>query len=250
LGDPLVQALPALRNLDQKSLANATQWRVDSVSLLSPIVSPSKILAAPNNYRDHTLEMNPGGAGAHNPLSSSLEQAGLFLKATSSLVGPSEGIALRFPDRRTDHEVEAVAVIGRVISGPVSASAALECVAGYSVGLDITLRGPEERSLRKSIDTYTVLGPWLVTTDEVPNLSHAEMRLAINGSLRQTVRLSEMIYGVAEQIAYASRFYTLYPGDLIYTGTPAGVGPIRPGDVLHAEIETIGQMQVHVRLAA
>lgn len=182
-------------------------------------------------------------------MAGTLHEAGFFLKATSSLVGPSEGIVLRFPDRRTDHEVEAVAVIGDIVTTPVSAAEALDHVAGYSIGLDITLRGPEERSLRKSIDTYAVLGPWLVTADEIPDLSRLTMRLSLNGSLRQSVRLSEMLFDVAEQIVCASQFYTLYPGDLIYTGTPAGVGPIHSGDMINAEIEFIGQMSVHVRAA-
>ena len=120
-------------------------------------------------------------------------------------------------------------------------------VAGYSVGLDITLRGPEERSQRKSIDSYSVLGPWLVTVDEVPDLSLLNMRLSINGGNRQSVRLSAMLFNAAEQIAYASQFYTLYPGDLIYTGTPSGVGPIRGGDAIRAEIESIGAIEVKVR---
>lgn len=249
VGDPLVCALPLLRSLEPTCLRDGDHQRVESLSLLSPVVNPSKILAAPNNYPDHTLEMNPTGAGTSDSLANALDKAGFFLKANSSLVGASEGIALRFPDRRTDYEVEAVAIVGEVVSAPVSPFEALRYVAGYSVGLDITLRGPEERSLRKSIDTYTVLGPWLVTADEVPDLSQATMRLRVNGKLRQSARLSEMIYTVADQIAYASNFYTLYPGDLIYTGTPSGVGPIGAGDVLDAEIDKIGAMQVHVRLA-
>jgi len=137
-------------------------------------------------------------------------------------------------------------VIGRTASD-VSQADALDYVAGYSLGLDITLRGAEERSLRKSIDTYTVLGPWLVTADEVSDIGAMEMSLSVNGEIRQATSLSDMVFGVAEQIEYASRFYTLHPGDLIYTGTPAGVGPIHPGDVLRAEASIIGAMDVQVR---
>jgi 2-keto-4-pentenoate hydratase/2-oxohepta-3-ene-1,7-dioic acid hydratase in catechol pathway len=129
----------------------------------------------------------------------------------------------------------------------VTQAEALNVVAGYSVGLDITLRGPEERSLRKSIDTYTVLGPYLVTADEVPDLSALKMQLSVNGSVRQSTLLSDMLFGAAEQVAYASKYYTLFPGDLIYTGTPSGVGPIRPGDAIDAEIESIGRLQTRVR---
>jgi 2,4-diketo-3-deoxy-L-fuconate hydrolase len=246
VGDPLVRALPRLRALNADALAKANRRHIEDVKLLSPIRNPTKILAAPNNYRDHTAEMQNVDPAASTRMAN-MEEAGFFLKATSSLVGPSEGIVMRFPTRRTDHEVELVAVIGEVISQPVEAAQAARFIAGYSIGLDITLRGPEERSLRKSIDTYTVLGPTLVTPDEAGDVSKSLMRLSVNGELRQSTLLSDMLFNVEEQIAYASRFYTLYPGDLIYTGTPAGVGPIRPGDVIHADISKLGEMEVHVR---
>jgi 2,4-diketo-3-deoxy-L-fuconate hydrolase len=246
VGDPLVRALPRLRALNADALAKANRRPIADVKLLSPVRNPTKILAAPNNYRDHTAEMQNVDPAASTRMAN-MEEAGFFLKATSSLVGPSEGIVLRFPTRRTDHEVELVVVIGEVISQPVEAGQAARFIAGYSIGLDITLRGPEERSLRKSIDTYTVLGPTLVTPDEAGDVSKSNMRLSVNGALRQSTPLSDMLFNVEEQIAYAARFYTLYPGDLIYTGTPAGVGPIRPGDVIHADISKLGEMEVHVR---
>ena len=247
-GDPLIRSLAKLRGLDPDTLGKGNRRRLADVQMLSPVRSPSKILAAPNNYRDHSAEMQADTAVNFGRMAT-LDEAGFFLKANTSLVGPSEGIALRFPDRRTDHEVELVIVIGDAVTRPIEAPDAMAFVAGYALGLDITLRGPEERSLRKSIDTYTVLGPWLVTRDEVQDPATIGMRLSINGELRQSTVLSEMIFSVAEQIAYASRFYALYPGDLIYTGTPAGVGPIRPGDVIHAEADMLGHMDVAVRLA-
>jgi len=245
-GDALIRALPGLRGRDHELQRGTIRLPLSDVALLSPIRNPTKILAAPNNFREHSAEMNASGT-VKSSLMASMDEVGFFLKATSSLVGPSEGIAVRFPERRTDYEVEAVIVIGEVVRGPVSASDALKYVAGYSVGLDITLRGPEERSQRKSIDSYSVLGPWLVTVDDVPDLSALNMRLSVNGEARQSVGLSDMLFNAAEQIAYASKFYTLYPGDLIYTGTPSGVGPIRGGDVIRAEIESIGAMEVKVR---
>jgi 2-keto-4-pentenoate hydratase/2-oxohepta-3-ene-1,7-dioic acid hydratase in catechol pathway len=111
------------------------------------------------------------------------------------------------------------------------------------------VRGQQERSLRKSIDSYTVMGPWLVTIDEMPDVGPLRMALSVNGEPRQTTLLSDMVFTVAEQIEYVSRYYTLHPGDLFYTGTPAGVGPIRPGDIIHAECEIIGAMDVAVRAA-
>ena len=245
-GDALIRALPGLRGRDRELQSGSIRLPLSDVALLSPIRNPTKILAAPNNFREHSAEMNASGT-VKSSLMASMDEVGFFLKATSSLVGPSEGIAVRFPERRTDYEVEAVIVIGEVVREPISASDALKYVAGYGVGLDITLRGPEERSQRKSIDSYTVFGPWLVTVDEVPDLSLLNMRLSVNGDQRQSVSLSDMLFNAAEQIAYASRFYTLYPGDLIYTGTPSGVGPIRGGDVIRAEIESIGSMEVKVR---
>ena len=243
-GDPLILALPVLRQLTAAQLTGAHRHPRAGAALLSPVRAPTKILAAPNNYRAHGAEM---AAFSTSGRGGDLAESGLFLKANSSLVGPSEGIAQRFLDRRTDHEVELVAIIGTAITGPVDKAAALDHVAGYSLGLDITVRGKEERSLRKSIDTYTVLGPWLVTIDEMPDVGHLTMSLSIGGKTRQSTLLSDMVFDVADQIAYASHYYTLYPGDLIYTGTPAGVGPIRPGDVLHAECEIIGAMDVAVR---
>ncbi len=245
-GDPLVEAIPALRRRAPELAQGAPRWQPADIALLSPIRNPTKILAAPNNYRAHLEEMRKT-AFSTGTNSGTLEDSGFFLKATTSLVGPSQGIAQRFLDRRTDHEVELVVVVGAIVDRPVTAAEALNFVAGYSVGLDITLRGPEERSLRKSLDTYTVLGPFLVTADEVPDLSSLKMQLSVNGTVRQSTMLSDMLFGAAEQVAYASKYYTLFPGDLIYTGTPSGVGPIRPGDVIDADIESIGAFQTRVR---
>src|SRR5439155_15943515 len=148
-----------------------------------------------------------------------IHTAGLFLKATSSLVGPGEGIALRKLDRRNDHEVELAVVIGKTI-GNASKKDALAAVAGYAIGLDITIRGPEERSLRKSPDSYAVLGPWLVTADEIPNPGALDLRIAVHGHERQNSNTRYLILGVAELIEYASSFYPLHPGDVIITGPP------------------------------
>ena len=131
----------------------------------------------------------------------------------------------------------------------VARADALDYVAGYCIGLDITIRGPEERSLRKSVDSYSVLGPWLVTADEIPNPGALDLRLSVNGEIRQQSNTADLILGVPELVEYASSFYTLYPGDVIFTGTPEGVGPIQPGDTITACIERIGTMQVAVRAA-
>jgi 2-keto-4-pentenoate hydratase/2-oxohepta-3-ene-1,7-dioic acid hydratase in catechol pathway len=128
----------------------------------------------------------------------------------------------------------------------VAAADALGYVLGYAIGLDMTIRGPEERSLRKSPDSYAVLGPWLVTADEVRDPGNLSLKLTVNGETRQDAHTSDLILSVAQLIEWGSAFYTLYPGDVILTGTPQGVGPVRPGDVMVATIERIGSMQVNV----
>ncbi|MGH7343122.1 MAG: fumarylacetoacetate hydrolase family protein, partial [Candidatus Rokuibacteriota bacterium] len=186
---------------------------------------------------------------ANNPAHTiTIQQAGVFLKAASSLVGPGEGVVICKPERRTDHEVELTVVIGTTASR-VAAKDALACVGGYTIGLDISIRGSEDRSLRKSPDTYTVLGPWLVTADEIPDPGALDLQITVNGELRQKSNTKYMILGVPELIEMASAFYTLYPGDVILTGTPEGVSPIEAGDRIVATVERIGTMEVAVRAA-
>jgi 2-keto-4-pentenoate hydratase/2-oxohepta-3-ene-1,7-dioic acid hydratase in catechol pathway len=223
---------------------------LEGLKLLSPIANPGKIVAAPVNYKKHLSEVQVD-AQLHqgNPAHKfDIHQAGLFLKATSSLVGPGEGVALRKPERRTDHEVELAFVIGKQASN-VSRADALDYIAGYAIGLDITIRGPEDRSFRKSPDSYTVLGPWLVTADEIPDPGTLDLTIAVNGETRQASNTKNLILGVAELIELASSFYTLHPGDVFLTGTPEGVSPIVPGDKIVASIEKIGSMEVEVRHA-
>src|ERR1051326_2411177 len=218
--------------------------------LQSPVANPSKVMGAPVNYQKHLEEVRANaeihhGSAAH---SAPIHKMGLFLKASSSLVGPGDGIALRKLERRNDHEVELAAIIGKPANN-VSASEALNYVAGYAIGLDITIRGPEERSLRKSADSYTVLGPWLVTADEIPDPGNLNLKISVNGEERQNSNTRYMILGVPQLIEFASAFYTLNPGDVIVTGTPEGVSPIQPGDTIIATIEKIGSMEVKVRAA-
>jgi 2-keto-4-pentenoate hydratase/2-oxohepta-3-ene-1,7-dioic acid hydratase in catechol pathway len=214
------------------------------------VANPGKIVAAPVNYNKHLDEVRGDAALHHNNPGHTLtiHNAGVFLKATSSLVGPGQGVEVRRDDRRTDHEVELAFVIGRT-ANRVPASDALQYVAGYAIGLDITIRGSEDRSFRKSADTYTVLGPWLVTADEIPDPGTLDLQLELNGELRQKSNTSHLILGVAELIELASSFYTLHPGDVILTGTPEGVSPIEAGDRVVATIERIGTMEVGIRAA-
>ena len=159
------------------------------VALCSPVSTPSKIMAAPANYRRHAdLDTRDPGVdqGVHRArlegLDKPVENLGLFLKATSSLAGPAQGIRLPRRDRRTDHEVELVAVIGRE-TRDIAARDALTAVAGYCVGLDVSIRGVEDRSFRKSADTFTVLGPWLTTAEEIDDPGDLTLWLSVNLSL-------------------------------------------------------------------
>jgi 2-keto-4-pentenoate hydratase/2-oxohepta-3-ene-1,7-dioic acid hydratase in catechol pathway len=242
--DVLLANLDRIRSFTPRSPAIP----LSGVKLLSPVANPGKIVAAPVNYQKHIEEVKEDEQlHQNNPAHTiTIHKAGLFLKASSSLVGPGEGIALRHLDRRNDHEVELALVIGKTANN-VKAGEALEYVAGYAIGLDITIRGTEDRSFRKSPDSYTVLGPWLVTADEIPDPGHLDLRISVNGEQRQNSSTKYMILDVPELIRLASSFYTLHPGDIISTGTPEGVSPIVPGDTIVATIEKIGSMEVKVR---
>jgi 2-keto-4-pentenoate hydratase/2-oxohepta-3-ene-1,7-dioic acid hydratase in catechol pathway len=244
--EPVLAARRLLNATSDDVIARTPTQPLDSVTLLSPIRTPGKILAAPDNYRAHSKEMQADASASFGRVPMALDQAGLFLKAVSSLVGPSAGVTRRFPARRTDYEVELVAIIGKE-AADLDPQQALDVVAGYAIGLDITVRGPEDRSFRKSLDTYTVVGPWMTTADVIPDPQILTMSLKVNGALKQQTVLTDMVTDVRGLIAYASTFAMLKPGDMIFTGTPAGVGPIQHGDVILAEIDGIGHMQVAVR---
>jgi len=235
-GDVLMANVEKVSARARALAKDAPATPIDRLHLLSPVANPSKIIGAPMNYRTGQDEAAVAGALA----------LGLFLKANGSLAGASEGIALRMMERQIDYEVELGVVIGRQ-GANIRREDALSHVAGYAVALDITPHGKEERSLRKSCETYTVLGPSLVTADEIPDPGNLNLTLDLNGERRQQGNTSQMIRDVAGMIAYASTFYTLYPGDIFLSGTPAGVGPIKPGDEIVATIEKVGTMRVRVR---
>jgi 2-keto-4-pentenoate hydratase/2-oxohepta-3-ene-1,7-dioic acid hydratase in catechol pathway len=246
--DPLIAHLPQVLARARSLATSTAPLPVAERMFLSPVASPGKLVAAPVNYHAHLDEVRADKAlHQNNPAHTvTIHTAGLFLKATSSLVGPGEGVVIRKPDRRTDHEVELAVVIGKEGSN-IPRADAMAYIAGYTIGLDITIRGSEDRSFRKSVDTHSVLGPWLVTADEISDPGDLDLEIAVNGEQRQKSNTSRLILGVPELIELASSFYTLYPGDVIFTGTPEGVSPIEAGDEIVATIEQIGTMRVHVR---
>ncbi len=245
-GDAVIKSLPEWRDRLTAAAAKIRGIPISDVKLLSPVARPSKALAAPTNYADHIVEMAPGRAASASKHTAKIGTDGIFLKAASSIVGPSEGVPARFPERRTDHELELVIVVGKQ-GTDISQEKALDHIAGYCLGLDMTIRGPEDRSFRKSPDGYAVLGPWMVTADEIANPDDIPLVLQVNGEIRQQTNTSHLIYGIRRLIEFASSFYTLYPGDVFYTGTPSGVGPVKPGDVITVESALIGSMAVPIR---
>lgn len=243
--DALIAHLDLLKPEIERIAKSAKPVPLDRVKLLSPVANPGKVIAAPVNYKKHLEEALADKGIHHGNLVQEIHKAGMFLKATSAVVGPGEGVKLVHTDRRNDHEVELALVIGKTAKN-VKAAQAMECIAGYCIGLDMTIRGPEERSLRKSPDSYCVLGPWLVTRDEVPDPGQIGLKITVNGQVKQDAHTSDLILSVAQLIEWGSAFYTLHPGDVILTGTPQGVGPVRPGDTMVASVERIGSMQVQV----
>ena len=248
-GDAVIAALPTWRKRIEEMAAKAPAKPVSQVKLISPIARPSKTMAAPTNYKKHIEEMRsrtdlPREATARTP--PDIGKAGIFLKSNSAIVGPSEGIPLRFLDRTNEHEIELVAIIGRQGTN-IPKDKAKDYIAGYTLGLDMTCRGGEDRSFRKSIDGYAVLGPWFVTADEIANPDDLTVTLTVNNELKQTADTRDLIYDIGRLIEFASSFYTLYPGDVYYTGTPQGVSAVKPGDVLRAHCDPIGSFEITVR---
>jgi 2-keto-4-pentenoate hydratase/2-oxohepta-3-ene-1,7-dioic acid hydratase in catechol pathway len=244
-GDPLIAHLAAVTTRIRQLLPAAPRRPLAGAKLRSPVANPSKIVNAPINYTAHIDEAKKDQSIAHGREIKNIWDWGLFLKANSALVGPGEEIRLRMPERRNDHEVELAVIIGKPCN-KVAEQDALAYVAGYAIGLDMTIRGPELPSFRKSVDTYAVCGPWITTADEVGDPGNLRLSISVNGEVRQDATTARMVYGVAKLIEYASSMYTLLPGDLIFTGTPEGVGPVKPGDVLHAEIEKVGAFDMRV----
>lgn len=243
----LIAQWDALRPAVEARRRDATPIPVAQVSLLPPSPHPSHLFAAPANYRKHVGEL---GARSVSKGRTAREQ-GFFLKAPGSLVGAGQRIVLpRGSARRFDHESELAVIIGRT-ARDVPRAQAMDYVFGYACLIDATLRiepgvAEEERSMRKSFATFTPLGPYLVTADEVADPQALGNRLWVNGELKQDANTRDMIVDIAELIELVSSVLTLSPGDVIATGTPEGVGPIAPGDRVTIAIDSVGEMSLDV----
>ncbi|MFJ3229518.1 fumarylacetoacetate hydrolase family protein [Streptomyces sp. NPDC086787] len=211
-----------------------------------PLARIGKIVCIGLNYHDHARE-----TGAETPT-----EPVVFLKAPDTVVGPYDTVLVPRGSRKTDWEVELAVVIGRTARCLESAEAALAHVAGYTVAHDVSEREfQNERGgtwdKGKNCETFNPLGPWLVTADEVPEPQALPLRLWVNGELKQDGTTAEQIFPVGEVVRYVSRFMTLYPGDVINTGTPSGVALGRPdpkpylraGDVVELEVEGLGRQR-------
>ena len=233
----LIANFATLRDKLAAAAQTAPAIPLDETRLETPVPWPNKVIAYPTNYRDHAAEMSS---------TTRADLQGYFLKANSSLSGPNDAIELPdVPGREVHHECEIALVIGKQ-GRQIPAERAMDYVFGYSCLLDITIRGKEERVMRKSFDTFTPVGPWIATADEIPDPTDLGMRLWVNGQKRQEATTRDLIVDIVQMIVLASSASTLYPGDLIATGTPAGVGPIRDGDRVTIEVDHVGRMSVAV----
>ncbi|HXF56776.1 MAG TPA: fumarylacetoacetate hydrolase family protein [Actinomycetota bacterium] len=202
---------------------------LSSVRLLAPVI-PSKVVAVGKNYAEHAEEM-----GSDLP-----DEPVIFLKPSTAVIGPGDPVPVPPGAGQVDHEAELALVVGRV-ARRVRAEEASRFVLGYTCGNDVTARDLQRRdgqwARAKGFDGFCPLGPW-VETQLDPSDLWVECR--VNGEVRQAARTSQMQFGPAELLEFVSRVMTLLPGDVILTGTPAGVGPIVPGDRVEVEVEGIG----------
>lgn len=210
-------------------------------TLLAPVIPRSKVVCVGKNYHDHAVEM--GGVAPEEPL--------LFLKPNTAVIGPDDAIVRPVAlSERTEYEGELVVVIGRIAKN-VKAENALDHVLGYTIGNDVTARDLQRKdgqwSRAKGFDTFCPLGP-VIETDFDPTQATIETR--VNGEVRQHAPLTDMIHSVAAIIEYASAVFTLLPGDVIMTGTPAGVGTFEAGDTVEVEISGLGILRNTARDAA
>lgn len=236
--------LGRLRGWLDSNLTSAPRYPVDELTLAPAIVRPSKIICVGLNYTDHAKE-----SGLQPPT-----EPVVFLKSTTAWCGPNDNLEIPLGSKKTDWEVELAVVIGRTAKR-VSKSDALSYVAGYAVHNDYSerewqLEGTGQWVKGKSADTFAPFGPYLATPDELTDISRLRLWLKVNDELKQDGSTSNLLFDIPHLISYLSRFMTLLPGDVISTGTPAGVGLgfnppqyLRPGDRIELGIDGLGVQQ-------
>jgi 2-keto-4-pentenoate hydratase/2-oxohepta-3-ene-1,7-dioic acid hydratase in catechol pathway len=226
-----------------RNTANGVAVPLSSVQLLAPVLRPGKVFAIGLNYADHIAESKMATP----------EHQVWFTKAVTSINGPYAPILIGKTGPFVDYEIELVAIIGKG-GKHISRERAHEHVFGYCVGNDVTERlwqhTTAQWSLGKSFDTHAPIGPWITTADEIPDPHALDLRCFVNGDKRQESNTRHLVFDVWAQIAHLSQAMTLEPGDVIFTGTPAGIGAtmdprqfLQPGDVLRSEIDGLGVME-------
>lgn len=231
----------------KNAVLQADSVALADVRLRQPVLRPGKILAIALNYAAHAAE------SASFLADPKLKTQKWFNKQTTAAIGPGDGIHKPRVSDQLDYEAEMVVVIGKY-GRHVPKERAMEIVAGYTCGCDISVRDWQKASptmiMGKGFDTHAPFGPWLVTPEEAGPLDGLAIRGYINGELRQEATLGHMIHSIADQIAHLSTAFTLEPGDVIFTGTPAGVGAghtppkwLKTGDTVRVEIEGIGMLE-------
>jgi 2-keto-4-pentenoate hydratase/2-oxohepta-3-ene-1,7-dioic acid hydratase in catechol pathway len=222
----------------EAAVATGTRVPLAEAGLLTPVPWPNKVIAYPVNYHDHGREMQAGYRA---------DVQGFFLKPPSALSGPEDAVELpALPGREVHHESELAIIIGKG-GRSIAREDWKDHVFGYACLLDMVVRGREERVFRKAYDTFCPVGPWITTADEVDDPTQLSMKLWVGDELRQDANTRDLVLDIPGMIAMASTVMTLEPGDIIATGTPAGVGPVVDGDVIRIVIDQVGEMSVPVK---
>jgi 2-keto-4-pentenoate hydratase/2-oxohepta-3-ene-1,7-dioic acid hydratase in catechol pathway len=233
----LIAEFATLKPRIEDAVRTRTSVALASVRLEAPVQWPNKLIAYPANYHAHAQEMRS---------SYRADTQGFFLKANSSISGPADPIvlpAIKGPE--IHHECELAIFIGRGGRG-ITLEHAMEHIFGYACLMDMTVRGQQERVMRKSFDTFCPIGPYIVTADEISDPADLDLQLTVNSTVKQKANTSDLILDIPNMIVMASSVMTLYPGDIIATGTPAGVGPLAAGDEVTISIAQVGSMTLPV----
>lgn len=233
-GDLLIAHMDELRPRMEALASETPGVPVAGVLLRAPVANPGKFICGAGN---HKVVL---GAGGHP------RRLGFLFKMTNANAGPADGVTLRWPERTTFHEAEIAIVVGKTCT-EVTASEALDYVAGYCIGLDMTMQGSEFPSFGKSFDTYGVMGPWLTTRDEIADPDALSYRLSVNRVEKTVDTTANLVLGIADLVEHAASVMTLHPGDVIFSGTPPHqLGAVVPGDVMTIDMDGLGEMTVAV----